>query len=87
MDASSKETWVQDRMTLPCLLLSCLNYFFYCVCINGFSFLFKKKYRLTWFQILACSLMAGQLLPFSEPEFCKGRGNNQVNLARLLWSQ
>lgn len=44
------------------------------MCINAFSFPFKKKCRLTWFQILARSLIAEQLLHFSEPlKSAKGR--------------
>lgn len=66
VDASGKETRVQDRPTFPCLLLYCLSYFLLCVCISVFSFLFKKKCRLIWFQIPARSLIAGQLLLFSD---------------------
>ena len=42
MAASSKETWVPERFTFPCLLLYCLNYFLLCVLMLFLSFLRKK---------------------------------------------
>lgn len=47
------------RFSLPSSILLEL---FFTVCVNAFSFLFKKKDRLTWFQILvSLSLIAGQV--------------------------
>lgn len=72
--ASVKEIWEQVWII------------FYCVCVNTFSFLFKKKHRLTWFQILAHSLIARQVtLLLWDFEFCKGKNNNNIFRTRLLW--
>lgn len=73
----SMDSWVQipgcKEISFSCFFCT-VWIIFYCVCINAFSFPFKKKCRLTWFQILARSLIAGQLLHFSEPlKSAKGR--------------